>query len=309
MAGAIPQCRHFPGETGKFECNRAVSREFGLMGNWWKRGGLRSLLCGRAGKSGPDSRSRTSLACVGLIVLAGCFTLVVVPDDSPGFRHPVCANRYPTIVIDAGHGGNDEGAKCRGVLEKTLTLELAFDLETALHERGFPTVLTRTEDRYVALSERVAVANNLESPALFISLHFNQGNGQSISGIETFYAAFKTPPPSAKSWTWVGFFNGPEKVDSGETLAADVQSALVAKTGARDRGIRARNLYVTRNTRVPAILIEGGFLTNLMEETLLQNDDYRKTLAEGIADGVDAWRQSQPKPPPLSVPGPLAQAR
>lgn len=209
----------------------------------------------------------------------------------------------PTVVIDAGHGGNDEGAKSKGVLEKSLTLDMAFRLEAALHKRGFATVLTRNYDHYVALSQRVMVANLLEGPAVFVSIHFNQGSEGNINGIETFYASIKTPP--ARDWTWIGFFGPSREVDSGEDLAASIQSTVIAKTGARDRGIRGRDLYVTRNTRVPAVLIEGGFLTNTMESHLLQDEDYANRLAEGIAEGIDLWSQALPKKGPV----PLAKAR
>ena len=237
------------------------------------------------------------MACVGLIVLVGCFTLVIAPDEPASFSP--FSTGLPIIVIDAGHGGNDEGAKCRGVLEKTLTLDVAFRLEKILHERGYRTILTRTDDRYVALSDRVAVANALDGAALFVSIHFNQGSAGYINGIETFYASFKIPPP--KTWTWVGFFNRPEDLDSGENLAADVQLAVVEKTGARNRGIRPRDLYVTRNTRVPAILVEGGFLTNRMESHLLSDDDYANRLADGIAEGVETWVRAQPKHAPSQL--------
>ncbi len=248
---------------------------------------------------------RAYVACVGLIVLVGCFTLVIAPDEPMEFGRTPVGLGLPTVVIDAGHGGNDEGAKCKGVLEKTLTLDMAFRVETALHKRGFPTLLTRIEDRYVSLGDRVAVANILEGSAVFISIHFNQGSGGGVNGIETFYATFKTPP--ARDWTWVGFFSHTKELDSGENLAADIQSAVIAKTGARDRGIRPRDLYVTRNSRVPAILIEGGFITNPMESQLLRNEDYADRLAEGIAEGVDEWVQGQP-PPPKIAPAPLANA-
>lgn len=249
---------------------------------------------------------RACVACVGLIVLFGCFTIVIAPDDSPDPRQDLLATRFPTIVIDPGHGGNDEGAKSRGVLEKALTLELALRLRQTLHDRGYPTVMTREEDQYVSLPERVSVANEREGPEIFISLHFNQGSSASINGIETFYASIKTPPPPPKRWTWVGFFNRPDTLDYGENLAASIQSSLIAKTGARNRGIRGRDLYVTRHTSAPAVLIEGGFLTNTMESHLLGNDDYRNRLAEGIAEGVDNWCQS--KPEPRHLPGPLAKA-
>lgn len=240
------------------------------------------------------SLMRSYVACVGLIVLIGCFTLVVVPEQPPASRQLLLGIARPTVVIDAGHGGNDEGAKCKGVYEKDLTLNLAFRLDRILRERGFPTVLTRTTDRYVPLADRVAVANNLDSPAIFVSIHFNQGSEKYVTGIETFYAAFKAPHP--KDWTWVGFFDrsSEEPTDLGQSLAADVQSAATENTGARNRGFRSRDLYVTRNTRVPAILVEGGFITNPNEAHLLCTDDYANELAQGIANGIVKWYDSQP---------------
>lgn len=240
---------------------------------------------------------RAQIACVGLIVLVGCFTLVFAPDDSSDLG-PVLPE-LPTIVIDAGHGGIDSGARCRGVTEKVLTLDTALRVNRALQKLGYRTILTRTDDHYVSLPNRVEVANALNGPALFVSIHFNQGSEGDINGVETFYASFKAPHP--RDWTWVGFFNPVQGIDSGENLAALVQTAVIAKTGARDRGIRARDLYVTRSTRVPAILIEGGFISNTMEAHLLGTDGYANLLAQGIADGVDAWCHSQTRPIPNSL--------
>lgn len=243
------------------------------------------------------------MACVGLIVLAGCFTLIIVPDSEEDDARTFPNTSLPAVVIDAGHGGKDEGAKCRGVQEKTLTLDVALRLERVLNERGFPTVQTRTEDVFVPLPERAAIANRVKGPALFISIHFNQGSGRDTEGIETFYADSKVPP--SDDWTWVGFFSRSEPPDSGEDLAAQVQYAVVLKTGARDRGIRARHLYVTRHTRIPAILVEGGFISNRMESHLLSDEEYANSLAAGIADGVETWWRAHHKP----VPPPLAQKR
>ena len=243
---------------------------------------------------------RPYAACVGLIVMAGCFFLVIAPDDWPGVGGSPFTNPLPTVVIDAGHGGKDEGCKSHGVLEKTLTLDVARRVESALHKLGYPTIMTRTDDRFVPLADRAAIANAVDGPAVFVSIHFNQGSGRDINGIETFYAQVKRPQP--RDWTWVGLFSREPGLDNGETLAESVQSAVIAKTGARDRGIRARNLFVTRNTRVPAILTEGGFITNTMESHLLQEEFYANRLAQGIADGVEAWRESQPRrgPAPLA---------
>ncbi len=247
-----------------------------------------------------NHRMRTGMACVGIIVLAGCLTLVICPDppEEPGaFPSP----RLPIVVIDAGHGGKDEGAKSKGVLEKTLTLDVALRLERILNARGFSTVQTRSEDIFVPLSERAQIANRVPEPAVFISIHFNQGSERDIAGIETFYADNKDP--IASDWTWIGFFSRSEPLDTGEDLAAEVQYAAILKTGARDRGIRARHLYVTRHTRLPAALVEGGFITNRMESHLLNEEHYAETLAAGIADGIEAWWRGRR----TSAPPPLAQ--
>jgi len=245
-------------------------------------------------------RMKNSVACVGLIVLAGCFTLVIAPDSDEDDSATFPNTLLPAVVIDAGHGGKDEGAKCKGVLEKNLTLDVALRLERILNGRGFPTVQTRTDDVFVSLPERSTIANRVVGPAVFVSIHFNQGSGKDIAGIETFYADNKVPLVS--DWTWIGFFSRTEPLDSGEELAAEVQYAVVFKTGARDRGIRARHLYVTRHTRLPAILVEGGFITNQMESHLLNDDDYADKLAEGIADGIEAWWRAKHKarPPTLA---------
>ena len=266
----------------------------------WRRAWavLRTFLGQSARKLEPQS----CLACVGLIVLVGCFTVVIVPESEFG-EHSFPLSRLPVVVIDAGHGGRDEGAKNRGVQEKTLTLEIALRLEQILNGRGFPTVQTRTEDVYVALADRADTANRVKGPAVFVSIHFNQGGDRDAAGIETFYADVKVPP--VNDWTWVGFFSRSEPLDTGEDLAADVQYAVVMKTGARDRGIRARHLYVTRHTQIPAILVEGGFISNPMESHLLNDDDYASSLAEGIADGITAWWRTRHKAAPL----PLAQKR
>jgi len=238
-------------------------------------------------------RMKNSMACVGVIVLGGCLTLVIAPDseeeDPPAFSN----GRTPVVVIDAGHGGKDEGAKYKGVQEKMLTLDVALRLEQILHARGYLVVQTRTEDVFVPLPERAAIANSVKGPAIFVSIHFNQGSGRDIAGIETFYADNKVP--LTDDWTWIGFFSQTEPFDSGEDLAAEVQYAVVLKTGARDRGIRARHLYVTRHTRLPAILVEGGFITNRMESHLLNDDDYADSLAAGIADGIETWWRAKNK--------------
>lgn len=240
------------------------------------------------------------MVCVGLVVLVGCFAVVIAPDpeDDGESRFPLSG--LPVVIIDAGHGGKDEGAKCRGVAEKNLTLDTAQRLEKELKARGFSTVQTRDGDVFVPLSQRAAVANRVHGPAIFVSIHFNQGSARDQAGIETFFADSKVPP--FDTWTWAGFFNLPDlSLDMGEDLAARVQAAVVLQTGARNRGVRARHLYVTRHTRIPAILVEGGFITNRMESDLLKDGDYGKHIAAGIADGIEAWWRTRHPQAPLRL--------
>jgi len=228
-------------------------------------------------------------------MVLGIGVLVITPDEPP--QPKLAEGQLPVVVIDAGHGGKDDGAKARGLVEKELTLDLALRLDRVLRQRGYPTVLTRKEDIFLSLPMRAAIANGVKDPAIFISLHFNKGSGKGTYGVETYYASVKRPEDrfNRSGWRWVGFFVSEESFDSGENLAADVQLGIVNRTGARNRGIRPRSLHVTRQTRIPAILVEGGFMTDKMEAALLQTGAYMQLLAEGIADGVDTWTAHQPR--------------
>lgn len=272
---------------------------------------------------------RHGLPCVGLIVFLGCFTFLVAPDDNfvpvrptaapqhiaarlakqgalaPNFAQTIppapadhaasAASGPPTVIIDPGHGGIDDGTKYFGLAEKDVTLDVAERLERLLKSVRVETVLTRRDDVYVSLPDRAEIANlvaGTNSNVIFLSIHFNQSAVESVDGIETYYADKKIPPPT--DWTWIGFFDRPEdeELDRGENLAADIQSALVARMMETNRGIKSRSLFVTRHTRMPAVLVEGGFLSNKIENQLLRNDSYRERIAQGIATGLLTYIQT-----------------
>ena len=250
---------------------------------------------------------RNAMPCVGLVVLGGCLTFIVAPDEEPTLEIRLSSALNPTfatVVIDPGHGGNDEGARGGGLKEKDLTLDLALRVEKLLGTFNFPTVLTRRDDTYVPLSERAAIANKIDN-AIFLSLHFNHSRDSSATGVETFYATAKVPPESA--WTWIGFFSKPEPPpgDNGEDLAGYIQTSLVTRTDAANRGIKARELYVVRHTRCPAVLVEGGFINNPLDARLIGNAEYRDRLATAIAEGVMTYQKSRPRP--VKPPEKLAQ--
>ncbi len=249
---------------------------------------------------------KNAMPCVGLVVLAGCLTFIVAPDEEPTPESRLAAalgGPLPTVVIDPGHGGNDEGARGHGLKEKELSLDLALRIEKQLSAFSFPTLLTRREDTYVALSERTAMANKINH-AIFLSIHFNHSRDSAATGVETFYATEKVAPESA--WTWVGFFSKPEPVstDRGENLAGYVQASLISRTDAANRGIKPRELFVVRHTRCPAVLIEGGFLNNPLDARLLSNPEYRDRLAKAIVEGVVTYQKN--RPPPTAPPPKIA---
>ena len=239
------------------------------------------------------------MPCVGLVVLVGSLTFVIVPDDDTSGGKPHANSRngaLPTVVIDPGHGGRDEGARSHGLVEKDLTLDLAKRVHKRLHTFGFPTMLTRSDDSFVSLFDRAAIGNRPDD-ALFVSLHFNQNSSSSASGVETFYETEKVPPESA--WTWIGFFNKPDtsSCESGETLAGYVQTSLVLRTDAANRGIKRRDLFVCRHVRGPSVLIEAGFISNPVEARMVSNGEYRERLATSIVEGVMSYVKTRPHPP------------
>jgi N-acetylmuramoyl-L-alanine amidase len=251
---------------------------------------------------------RHCIPCVGLVVFLGCFTFIIVPDsDDPASqnRPAPASDALPAIVIDPGHGGTDEGTKYYGLAEKEVTLDVARKLERTLQNFGFQTTLTRRDDRYMSLAERVAIANKVEN-SVFVSIHFNQSTAGNVTGAETFYADQKLPP--SQDWTWVGFFSRADtpSLDNGETLAGFIQASLVTRMDAVNRGINSQALYVVRHTRAPAALVEAGFISNSMENQLLRDDAYRQRLANSIAEGIMSYVRTTRQP---GAPGKLASAQ
>ena len=196
------------------------------------------------------------------------------------------------VVIDAGHGGNDSGTMRAGVSEKDLTLDVARRLDQIMRAQGLATTLTRSGDETVSLSSRAAVANK-ERDCVFVSIHFDEGARAAATGVQTFYAARQATKPSL-STEWLPFLqrisampNNPES----QSLAGFVQEALVARTQAFDRGITAEQFYVVANVRHPAVLVEGGFISNNEDMAKLVSDEYRQQMAMAISEGIIRYRE------------------
>lgn len=177
------------------------------------------------------------------------------------------AQAFTTVVIDAGHGGEDPGSTWFDLLEKDLTLDLALRIEKLLKEKQIHVVLTRREDVYVELQERAKIANK-HPDTIFISLHFNAHTKSETSGIETYYMS-------------------PE----GERLGKMVQNEMTRRVNSKNRGVKKDGLKVLRDTKCTSILIEGGFLSNRWESQRCSAPWYRQILAEEIVEGIMRYRK------------------
>ena len=153
--------------------------------------------------------------------------------------------------------------------------------------------MTRLGDSYVSLADRAAFGNRANG-SIFISIHFNEDNKPVASGVETYYAAHQINSGSSFA-AWLPFFSRPPsdspKPES-QSLAGFIQEALVARTRSVDRGTQAKQFFVIANVTSPAVLIEGGFITNKDELSKLVSEDYRDQLAAAVADGVLRYRDA-----------------
>ncbi len=191
------------------------------------------------------------------LLLALCLWL---PAVAKAARHTT----FRTVVIDPGHGGFDRGGiPGQRVAEKTMALDVALRVAKKLRAAGYDVIMTRDSDVFIPLGVRVAIAN-AHPNAVFVCIHFNSATRAEANGVETYY-----------------YHN-----DSAH-LAANIHRQVVAGTETDNRGIRRRGYFVLRRTKIPAILVECGFLTNPIEARLALQSSYRDRLAESIADGVE----------------------
>lgn len=180
---------------------------------------------------------------------------------------PVQAGRFSKVVIDPGHGGHDNGGKIGNVFEKFLAFDVSLRLERYLNGKGIRTELTRRGDVFIPLGDRAAQANR-SSGSIFVSIHFNWVSYGGPSGTETFYCG-----------------------SNGFPLANAIQSSIAAGLGTPNRGVKFARYKVIRDCRVPAALMEGGFISTAKERSRILDPKYRQRLAELIGDGILRYRR------------------
>jgi len=238
------------------------------------------------------------VALSGLLLMVASFIWMQLrqaerPGTSTEPKTTSAASPFTVVVLDPGHGGQDSGAMCGGLLEKDLTLDVARRIDRLLDSEGVATLMTRVGDTYVSLADRAAFANRVRN-CIFVSIHFNEDNQPVASGVETYYAAHQITAGSfLASWLpflWRPLSDSPNA--ESRNLAELIQEAVVARTGTIDRGTQARQFFVIANVTSPAVLVEGGFLTNKEDISKLATEDYRDQIAAAVADGILRYRDA-----------------
>ncbi len=179
------------------------------------------------------------------------------------------AGRFQTVVIDAGHGGRDKGGSYGRVYEKHLALDTSLRVDYMLRKRGYRTQLTRKSDVFISLSKRAEIANRYEN-SIFVSIHYNYTYNKSIKGLETFYYTSRSRP-----------------------LASYIQSGMLKKYRAYNRGVKYARYAVLRRAKNPAVLVECGFVSNYYERKRCMKGWYRQRMAEGIVDGIVRYQSAR----------------
>lgn len=165
-----------------------------------------------------------------------------------------------TIVVNAGHGGRDSGAHYAGVMEKNITLKIALKVRDRLKELGATVIMTRTTDVDMSLAEIDAITARVQ-PDAFLAIHCNAG-ARNMRGIETFYFY----PESSR-------------------YAALMLHTLAGRLGVRENFVHYNNFYVIDHTRVPATLVEVGYLSNKHDRAYMTSADGQETIAKALAEG------------------------
>ena len=244
--------------------------------------------------------------------LALALALALAGSGAPPARAPEPAF---VVVLDPGHGGEKEGAVGPGgVREKEVALQIARRVAAQLRRQGGRVVLTRTGDVAVPLARRAALANAVRAD-LFVSIHLNAMPGPArvhARGVETYFLSADASDASATAVAArenADRLAGEAEIDRNDPvsgilqdladtdalaessrLAYAVHERLVRRLGAEDRGVKQAPFYVLAGARMPAVLLEVGFVSHAAESRRLAAPAYQEQVAQAIADGVAAWR-------------------
>jgi len=219
-------------------------------------------------------------------------TKIIEPVLRPG--RIVSSTPLRTVVLDPGHGGHDSGAVGPLGREKAYALDVALRARALLIKAGYNVKLTRTTDIFIPLHERSAFANRYPD-AVMVSIHFNKSKTVGGTGIETFALAPRgVPSMDEASLSYSDFKENPGNKRDSENiaLAAAIHSAMVRQLPVPDRGIKRARFHVIRATRIPSVLLEGGFMNHPKDSRLIANPEYRQRMAMSIFQGIEAYKRA-----------------
>ncbi len=198
-----------------------------------------------------------------------------VPQNISIIKPPLSVQKF-LIVIDPGHGGHDVGTQSISkprYQEKSLNLVTAQFIKGFLEQLGYQVFMTREEDVFISLDKRAQLANE-KKPTLFVSIHYNSAPSAEAQGVEVFFYPSKEQK---------------ERVAKSRRLAQSILKNVIAHTKAKSRGVKQANYAVIRETAMPAVLVEGGFVTNEEELQNLKDPTYLKRLAWGVVRGIEDY--------------------
>jgi len=254
---------------------------------------------------------RTEIAALAIAIATfGCAARPAVAIQ-PAAPADASGDRFDSVAIDAGHGGDDEGARGpSGSREKDVVLDVAKRLERRLRERGLSVLMTRDRDVFVPLETRTMLANDA-TPDLFISIHANAAVSRSPRGIEVFFASLDASDERAREVAErenSAFGSEGAAPDSDDPLVAIIGDMIVADTmressefarlaqhrldeldGVTSRGVKQAPFVVLLGVQVPSVLVEIGFLSNPDEEKALRSASRREAIADALERAVVAW--------------------
>ena len=212
---------------------------------------------------------------------------------------------FSTVVLDPGHGGHDKGAASIYELEKNFSLDIARGVRNELQKAGIQVIMTRNSDVFIELQNRAAIAN-AKPNAIFVSLHFNAGAGNNAAtGLEIYCVTPRGSPSTEYEDLRVRDMvqeSGNANELASFTLANAIYHSMQGSLNMFDRGVKRARFAVLRLTKVPAVLVEGGFLTNPTDAKLIASKPWREQYAKSIATGILEYKKlAESKTPPRLV--------
>ena len=225
-------------------------------------------------------------ATISKVSLDSAYAYITVDGKALGWVDIRAFAMSRVVYLDPGHGGYESGASYGGVQEKTINMEIANEVQTYLQRLGMTVIMSRTYDEYVSLLDRSAEVND-SNAQIFVSIHHNAMPGSTtVNGIETYYYEYYEEYPSLIN---EAMHNDPTRILESAKLAAAIHDTLIDSTGATDRGIRRNTFSVLRETDIPAVLLELGYMSSPTELAKLTNDSYQTVMAKAIADGIATY--------------------